>query len=145
VRQLDLARQVGKPVIIHDREAHADIMDTVKKEGQGLIGVFHCFSGSMEMAREVLKLGFYISIAGPVTFTNAHKLTDIAREVPIDRLLVETDSPYLTPHPYRGKRNEPAHVRLVAEKIALLRGLEFEELAMATTANVKRLFAIPDI
>jgi TatD DNase family protein len=142
VRQLDLARQLAKPVIIHDRESHADIMATIKKEGQGLTGVFHCFSGSLEMAQEVLRLGFYISIAGPVTFANAHKLLEIAREVPIDRLLVETDSPYLTPHPHRGKRNEPAHVRLVAEKVAELRGVDFETLAAATTENVKRLFHI---
>ena len=142
VRQLDLARQLAKPVILHDRESHADIMATMKKEGKGLGGVFHCFSGSMEMAREVLRLGFYISVAGPVTFANAHKLLDIVREVPLDRLLVETDSPYLTPHPHRGKRNEPAYVRLVAEKIAELRGIDLETLAAATTENVKRLFHI---
>lgn len=142
VRQLDLARQLAKPVIIHDREAHADIMATVKKEGKGLIGVFHCFSGSLEMAREVLQLGFYISVAGPLTFPNAHKLLDIVREVPLDRLLVETDSPYLTPQPHRGKRNEPAYVRLVAEKMAELRGIDLDTLAAATTENVKRLFGI---
>ncbi|MDR3592685.1 MAG: TatD family hydrolase [Negativicutes bacterium] len=142
VRQLDLARQLAKPIIIHDREAHADIMATVKSEGHGLTGVFHCFSGSTEMAREVLRLGFYISIAGPVTFANAHKLLDVAREVPLDRLLVETDSPYLTPQPHRGKRNEPAYVRLVAEKVAEIRGIDLETLAAATTENVKRLFGI---
>jgi len=142
VRQLDLAKQLDMPVILHDREAHADILATVKKEGQGLTGVFHCFSGSVEMLREVLKLGFYISVAGPVTFNNAHKLADVIREVPLERLLVETDSPYLTPQPHRGKRNEPAHVRLVAEKVALLRDMELEALAAATTENVKRLFKI---
>lgn len=140
--QLQMARQTGKPVIIHDREAHADVLATIKEAGAGLTGVFHCFSGSWEMAQEVLSMGFYISIAGPVTFTNAHKLLDIAQLVPLDRLLIETDSPYLTPHPHRGKRNEPAYVRLVGEKIAHIRGIELAQLAQATTANAKRLFAI---
>jgi len=142
IRQLELARSVGKPIIIHDREAHGDLMGIVKTEGHGLSGVFHCFSGSVEMAKEVLKLGFYVSLAGPVTFNNSQKLKVVAREVPLDRLLVETDSPYLTPHPYRGKRNEPAFVRLVAEEVARLREIDLETLAMATTENVKRLFNI---
>ena len=142
IRQLELARRVGKPIIIHDREAHGDLIGIVKAEGQGLSGVFHCFSGSVEMAREVVKLGFYISLAGPVTFNNSQKLKAVAREVPLDRLLVETDSPYLTPHPHRGKRNEPAFVRLVAEEVARLREIDLQTLAKATTENVKRLFSI---
>lgn len=142
IRQLDLARQTGKPVIIHDRDAHADILTIVKNQGKGLSGVFHCFSGSVEMMREVLKLGFYVSIAGPVTFPKSVKLKEVATAVPLDRLLVETDCPYLTPHPYRGKRNEPAFVRLVAEEVARLRNMELAALAEATTANVKRLFSI---
>ncbi|MDT8903686.1 TatD family hydrolase [Anaeroselena agilis] len=142
VSQLDLARQVGKPIIIHDREAHADVLATVKNEGKGLAGVFHCFSGSVEMAREVLKMGFYVSVAGPVTFANAHKLHEVVKAVPLDRLLVETDCPYLTPEPFRGRRNEPAHVRYVAEKVAGLLGLEPEALAARTTENTKRLFGI---
>lgn len=142
IRQLDLARQAGKPVIIHDRDAHGDILSIIKKEGQGLTGVFHCFSGSLEMAHEVIKLGYYVSIAGPVTFPNAAKLKEVARTVPLDRLLVETDSPYLTPHPYRGRRNEPAYVRYVAEEVARLRGMALEDFAAATTENVKRLFNI---
>jgi TatD DNase family protein len=142
IRQLDVARQTHKPIIIHDRDAHADLLNIVRNEGRGISGVFHCFSGSLEMAGEVIKLGFYVSIAGPVTFTNAAKLKEVAKEVPLDRLLVETDCPYLTPHPHRGKRNEPALVRLVAEEVARLRGMELEVLAEATTANVKRLFAI---
>ena len=142
VRQLDLARQVGKPIIIHDREAHGDIMATVKREGRGLAGVFHCFSGSVEMAREVLKLGFYVSVAGPVTFANAHKLHEVVKAVPLERLLIETDSPYLTPVPFRGKRNEPAHVRYVAETVAGLLGMEVEALGAAATENTKRLFGI---
>lgn len=144
IRQLDVARQTGKPIIIHDRDAHADILSIVKNEGKGLAGVFHCFSGSVEMMREVLKLGFYVSVAGPVTFPKSVKLKEVAAAVPLDRLLVETDCPYLTPHPHRGKRNEPAFVRLVAEEVARLRNMELEALAEATTANVKRLFSIAE-
>jgi TatD DNase family protein len=142
LRQIVLAKKLKKPIIIHDREAHGDLLALVKQEADGLTGVFHCFSGSMEMAREVLAIGFYLSFAGPVTFNNAGKIKDIAREVPLDRIFVETDSPYLTPQPHRGKRNEPAYVRLVAEEIARLRGITLEELAIATTKNVKRLFSI---
>ena len=142
IRQIDVARQVGKPIIIHDRDAHGDLLAIVKKEAQGMTGVFHCFSGSLEMAQEVIKLGFYVSIAGPVTFEKSAKLKEIASAVPLDRLLVETDSPYLTPNPSRGRRNEPAHVRFVAEEIACLRNLPLEVVAKATTANVRRLFGI---
>jgi TatD DNase family protein len=143
VRQLDVAREMGKPVIIHEREAHADMLALVKSAGQGLTGVFHCFSGSLETAREAIKLGFYISLAGPVTFSNSVKAKQVAAGVPLDRLLIETDSPYLTPHPLRGKRNEPAFVRHVAEEVARLREISIEEVTAATTANVKRLFQIP--
>lgn len=142
IRQLDVARQTGMPFIIHDRDAHGDILDILKREAKGLKGVLHCFSGSLEMAREVIKMGLYVSIAGPVTFKNAAKLPDIAAQVPLERLLVETDSPYLTPHPYRGKRNEPAYVKLVAQQVADLRGMDFHELAKATSENVKTLFKI---
>ncbi len=142
VRQLALARETNKPVIIHDREAHADVLATVKLEGKGLTGVFHCFSGSVEMAREVLKMGFYVSVAGPVTFANARKLHEVVKAVPLERLLVETDCPYLTPEPLRGRRNEPANVRYVAEKVAGLLGMEPATLAKATTENTKRLFGI---
>lgn len=141
-RQLDVARQTGKPIIIHDRDAHGDLLAIVKKEAKGLTGVFHCFSGSMEMAQEVIKLGFFVSIAGPVTFTNAVKLKEIARELPLEVLLVETDCPYLTPQPHRGKRNEPAYVRLVAEEVARQRNMEITLLAAAATTNTQRLFGI---
>ena len=130
------------PVIIHDREAHGDSLRIVC-DYPGLRGVFHCFSGSVETAREYLKMGFYISVAGPVTFPKSVKTKEVAKAVPLDRLLVETDSPYLTPQPFRGKRNEPAYVRLVAEEIANLRDISLAELAEATTANVRRLFNIP--
>jgi len=142
VRQIDVARQMKMPFIIHDRDAHRDIMDIIRREAKGLSGVLHCFSGSLEMAKEVIKLGFYISIAGPVTFKNAAKLPEIVTSVPLERLLVETDSPYLTPHPHRGKRNEPAYVRIVAEQVANLRGIELSDLAQITSDNVKKLFKI---
>ena len=142
IRQIDVARQMQLPIIIHDRDAHGDVLEIVKKEAQGVTGVFHCFSGSTEMARECLALGFYIAVGGSVTFKNAAKLPAIAASVPLDRLLFETDCPYLTPQPYRGRRNEPAYVRIVAEYVAGLRQMELPALAEATTANVKRLFRI---
>lgn len=142
IRQIDVARQMQLPIIIHDRDAHGDVLEIVKKEAQGVTGVFHCFSGSMEMARECLALGFYIAVGGSVTFKNAAKLPAVAASVPLDRLLFETDCPYLTPQPYRGRRNEPAYVRIVAEYVAELRQMELPALAEATTANVKRLFRI---
>ena len=142
VRQLAVAKECDLPVILHDREAHGDILRLVKEAGRGVRGVFHCFSGSLEMAREVLKLGFYLSVGGTLTFKNAAKLPEVVKEVPFERLLLETDSPYLTPAPYRGRRNEPLHVRLVAEKVAELRGLSVEEVARQTTANTYRCFGI---
>lgn len=142
VRQIDVARQMNMPIIIHDRDAHADILDVIKKEAKGVRGILHCFSGSLEMAKEIIKLGFYISIAGPVTFKNAAKLPEIVANVPLERLLIETDSPYLTPHPHRGKRNEPTYVRLVAEQVASLRGMELSALAEATHNNAKDIFKI---
>lgn len=142
IRQIDVARQMDMPIIIHDRDAHGDILEILKKEAKGITGILHCFSGSLEMAKEIIKLGFYISIAGPVTFKNAAKLPEIVANVPLERLLIETDCPYLTPHPYRGKRNEPAYVKLVAEQVAGLRGIEFSALAKATCENAKRIFKI---
>ncbi len=145
LRQLDIARQTGKPFVVHEREAHADTFEIIRSAAKGLEGVFHCFSGSVETARQYLKLGFYVSIAGPVTFPKSAKTKEVARYVPLDRLLVETDSPYLTPQAFRGRRNEPAYVRLVAEEIAALRELPLEELARATSENACRLFRIPMI
>ncbi|KUO69409.1 MAG: hydrolase TatD, partial [Clostridia bacterium BRH_c25] len=141
--QIDLARQLKLPVIIHDREAHGDVMDIFKKTRiKEVGGVLHSFSGSAEMALECLKLGLYISISGPVTFNNAKKTVEAVKEVPLDMLLIETDSPYLTPVPYRGRRNYPGYVRLVAEKIAEIKGISFEEVAQKTMENGKRLFGI---
>lgn len=144
VEHLDLARQLSLPVIIHDRDAHGDIMEIIKKEGKGITGVFHCYSGSLEMAREVLKLGFYLSVGGPVTFKKSVKLKSIVPEVPLDRLLLETDCPYLTPEPHRGHRNEPFYVNLVAQEIARLRNMEPEVLAEAAARNTMELFGIKE-
>ena len=131
------------PIIIHNREATSDIVEILKEEGASEVGgIMHCFSGSVETARECLDMNFYISLGGPVTFKNAKKPKEVAKDVPLDKLLIETDCPYLTPHPHRGKRNEPAYVKLVAEQIAELKGLTFDEVAAATTENAKRLFGI---
>lgn len=142
IRQLDVARQCNKPVIIHDRDAHGDLLAILKKEAKGLNGVLHCYSGSWEMAKEVLKMGFYISFAGPITYAKDGKLKEVATKVPLDYLLVETDCPYLTPKPYRGRRNEPAHVQFTAEEVAAVRNMDFAALATAATTNTKRLFGI---
>ena len=142
-QQIHLAKSLHKPIIVHDREAHGDVMDILKEEdARSAGGVLHCFSGSIEMAKECINMGFYISFAGPVTFKNARKACEVAAVVPIDRLLIETDAPYLTPEPYRGKRNESAYVAFVAERIAELRGIRVEELAEVTTGNAKKLFQI---
>lgn len=141
-RQIAIARECGLPIVVHDRDAHADTVSLLREEARDVGGVMHCFSGDEEVARQCLDLGFYISLAGPVTFKNGQMAQAVARMVPEDRLLVETDSPYLAPVPYRGRRNEPAHVRLVAEAIASLRGVSLEQLAAATTANAKRLFGL---
>jgi TatD DNase family protein len=142
-RQIGLAREVGLPVVIHDRDAHEDTLAIIRAEGASEVGgVFHCYTGSVEMAKEVLKNNFYIALGGAVTFKNARKLLDVAKFVPEDRLLIETDCPYMTPEPYRGKRNDSGYVRLVAEKIAELRGVTFEEIAQITAQNARRLFKI---
>jgi TatD DNase family protein len=141
-RQIDVARQLKKPIIIHDRDAHGDVLAMIKKEAKGMSGVLHCFSGSLEMATEVIKLGFYVSFAGPVTYAKDGKLKEVAARIPLERLLVETDCPYLTPQPYRGRRNEPAHVRFTAAEVAQVRGMEPAALAAAGTANTQRLFGV---
>jgi TatD DNase family protein len=135
------AREAHKPLVIHNREATADTLRLLAEEGAGEVGgVLHCFTETWEVAQAVLDLGFYISLAGIVTFKNALTVKEVARRVPLDRLLIETDSPYLAPVPYRGKINQPAYVRHVAEEIAGLRGISFEEVAAATTENFFRLF-----
>ena len=136
------ARQVNKPLIIHTRDAAQDTMDMLEQEGAAQCGgVMHCFVESWEVARRALDLGFYISFSGIVTFKNATELRDVAARVPMDRILIETDSPYLAPVPYRGKSNEPAYVYHVAEYLAGIRGCSVEELGNTTTENFFRLFS----
>ena len=142
-KQIRLAKKVGLPIIIHNREATADIVNILKEEEASRVGgIMHCFSGSAETALECVNMNFYISLGGPVTFKNAKKPKEVAAAVPLDRLLIETDCPYLAPHPYRGKRNEPAYVKLVAEQIAEIKQLKIEEVSQATTENAKKLFGI---
>ena len=143
VEQIRLAKRLKKPIVIHDREAHGDLYNIVREEKAGEFGgVMHCFSGSWELAKEALRQNFYISVAGPVTYKNSRQLPEVVKNCPLDRLLIETDSPYLTPEPYRGKTNEPANVFFVAEKIAQIRGMSVEEIAEITTANAKRFYGI---
>ena len=144
-RQLRAARECDVPVIIHTREAENETIEILKTDYEGSTrkGVFHCFSGSRDLALRALDLDFMISFSGIVTFRKADELREIAKEVPLDRLLVETDCPFLSPVPYRGKRNEPAYVVEVARCIAELRGVEVEEIARVTTENFKRFLQIP--
>lgn len=140
-RQLALAQELDLPVIVHDREAHADSLAIVR-EFPAVRGVFHCFSGSVEMARELWKLGWYVGFDGPVTYKNARKTVEVALEAPPDRILLETDSPYMAPVPVRGTRNDSRNVRYIAEKLAQLRGMETDALIALTAENGKRLFNI---
>lgn len=142
-KQMELAWQLNVPVAYHVRDAHQDMLDLMKRhKGKLSGGIIHCFSGSWEIAKEYLKLGYYISFAGPVTFKKAPKLQEAAINVPRERLLVETDSPYLAPEPVRGRRNEPGNVYYVAEKIASLRSESLEELAAYTTRNAMDVYGI---
>ncbi|HYS06822.1 MAG TPA: TatD family hydrolase [Candidatus Dormibacteraeota bacterium] len=141
--QILLARDLRLPIVIHTREAWDDTLMILQDENAGDVGgVFHCFSGGTEEAQRCLDLGFFVSFAGPVTFKNAKDVAEAAAYVPIDRLLCETDSPYLTPHPFRGQRNEPARVRLVVERIAALKGLTAEAVGEATTRNLEAVFRL---
>lgn len=141
-KQILLANRLNLPVVVHDREAHKDTFDILKDYNKNSDVLFHCFSGSVEFMREVVKQGWYVAIGGVVTFKNAVKMKEVAKEVPMDRLVLETDSPYLTPVPYRGKQNRPAYVKYVAEEIAKIRGVSVEEIINATTQNAERFFRI---
>ncbi|MBY0578242.1 MAG: TatD family hydrolase [Burkholderiales bacterium] len=137
------AREAGKPLIIHTREAASDTLRIMKEEAaEGVGGVMHCFTESLEVAREAMAMNFHISFSGIVTFKSALALKAVAKEVPLERMLIETDSPYLAPIPHRGKINQPAYVRHVAEEIASLKGIAFDEVAKATTENCVRLFGL---
>lgn len=140
IEQLDLARQLKLPVCVHDRDAHGDTLKILQTEASDLRGVLHCYSGSLETAREVWKLGWFIGVDGPLTFKNSAKLPEIVKAAPKDLILIEMDAPYLAPVPYRGKRNEPAYVVEVAKKLAELRGESLEEVATYTTANALNLY-----
>lgn len=142
-KQIQLAKKVKLPIVIHNREATQDIVDILREEGAEEVGgIMHCFSGSPEIAQECVEMNFYISLGGPVTFKNAKKPKEVAKEIPLEKLLIETDCPYLAPHPYRGKRNEPAYVKLVAEQIAELKEVSLEEVEKITTENAIKLFNI---
>lgn len=144
-RHIRAARQAGKPLVIHTRSAADDTLRLMREEGAGAAGgVMHCFTESWAVAQGCLDLGFYISFSGIVTFKNAKELHEVARRVPLERMLIETDSPYLAPAPFRGKLNQPAYVKHVAEGIAALRGTTVEDIAKITTANFFRLFRIPE-
>lgn len=157
--QLELAAELGLPVIIHDRDAHDDVLailrdwhsslypqgasSTLRSSLHGRVGVVHSFSGNVAMAERVLALGFYIGVSGPVTYENAGRLRDVARAIPLERLLIETDAPYLTPEPHRRQRNEPGYVRLVAQAIARAKRLNLDQVAAHTSANARALFGWP--
>jgi TatD DNase family protein len=137
------ARQAGKPLVVHNREATADTLRVLEEENASEVGgVLHCFTETWEVAQRALDLGFYLSLSGIVTFKKAQVVQEVARRIPLDRLLIETDSPYLAPEPFRGKRNQPAYARYIAEKIADLRKIPVKEVAVATTDNFFRLFSV---
>lgn len=141
--QMEIAKSLGMPVVLHDRDAHGDILQIVR-EFPSVTGIFHSFSGSVEMAREAVSLGYYLGISGVATFKNARKLPEVIVEIPLDRLLLETDAPYMAPVPYRGKRNRSDYLIYVAEKIAELKGKNVEEVLEATSDNARRLLGIED-
>jgi TatD DNase family protein len=140
-KQIELSQKYNKPLIIHMRDA-SEATYEVLAQYKNLQGIMHCYSGSAEMALRFIDLGLHISLGGPVTFKNGHKPKEVAKQVPLDKLLVETDSPYLSPHPFRGKTNEPMRVKLVAEEIAKVRNISYEEVSDATTNNALKLFNI---
>lgn len=147
IRQVELAQELDMPIVIHSREASQETFDILKEASlkKPLRGILHSYSGSYEMAMEYIKLGFYIAIGGPVTFKNARVPKEVAKKIPLDKLLIETDSPYLTPEPYRGKRNEPMYVKYVAKTIGELRNTSYEEIARATSENLLSLLGIEKV
>ena len=142
IKQIELANELKLPIAVHDREAHKDTFDIITKYNKGSDVLLHCFSGSVEFARECIKAGFYLALGGVVTFKNAKKMKDVAADIPLERLMLETDAPYLTPVPYRGKTNEPKYIPYIAEEIANLRGITIEEVAKQTTQNAEKVFKI---
>lgn len=142
IKQIKLANELKLPISIHDREAHKDTFDILKEHNKGSKIVMHCFSGSVEFARECIKEGWYLALGGVVTFKSAVKMKEVAKDIPLNKLLLETDAPYLTPVPYRGKENQPAYTKFVAEEIAKLREITIEEVDSVTTQNTKEVFGL---
>lgn len=142
IRQLELARELDLPVLIHSREAAADTMEIMKEHAKGLSGVIHCYSYSEEMAQEYIKMGFYIGVGGVVTFKNAKKLKEVVENIPLTSIVLETDCPYMAPEPNRGKRNNSAYIRYVAEKIAELKGITYEEVVEQTEKNAREMYRL---
>lgn len=145
IKQLKLANELNMPICVHDRDAHGETMEILKEFNQNSKIVMHCFSGSVEYMRECLKMGMYIALGGVVTFKNAQKTHEVAREIPLDRLLLETDAPFLTPEPHRGEENVPAYTKFVAERIALLKEIPVEEVIAQTTINAHELYNLGEI
>jgi len=143
-QQLDIAMQCNLPVVVHSREAHEDVLEILSCfEGSGSRGVIHCFSGGIDLAGAFIEMGYFISIAGTITFANASPVHEVVTGISLDRMLIETDSPFLSPIPYRGRRNEPSRVIHTAQKVADIRGISLEEVAARTTKNARQLFRLP--
>jgi TatD DNase family protein len=140
IQQIELANQAGLPIVIHNRDSNEDCLKIIKEHPPEYGGAFHCYSASWEMAKILLKQGFYLSFAGPLTYKNARNIVEVAKNIPLDRFFVETDSPYLTPEPHRGQRNEPAFVKEVIARMAELRNMPFEQIAVMATDNAKHFF-----
>jgi TatD DNase family protein len=141
--QIGLARELGLPIVVHDREAHQETLEILKSEkAEQCGGIIHCFSGDYEMAKKCLEMGFCISIPGSITFKNAERLREIVKRLPLESLLVETDAPFLTPEPFRGKRNEPSYIRYTAQKVAETKKISFEKVAEVTTENALRIYGL---
>jgi len=144
-QQIDLAKELGLPIVVHARDAQKEVLTILREEEAGEIGgVFHCFSGDYDMARSFMDMGFSLSIPGTITFKNSSELREVIKRIPLDRILVETDCPFLTPMPFRGKRNEPAYVKITALKLAEVKGLSFDEVARITSKNAKRVFRLDE-
>ena len=141
-RQIDLANKYNLPIIIHDRDAHEDTIKILAQKARGRRVVLHCFSGDINMAKWCVEEGFYFGIGGVVTFKNAHTLSKVVQEIPLKSILLETDAPFLTPHPYRGKPNEPKYIPIIAEKIAQIKGKSVREIAQITTENAHQVFGL---
>jgi len=142
IKQIKLANKLNLPIDVHDREAHHDTFNIIREHNQGSKVIMHCYSGSLEFAKECVKAGYYIGIGGVVTFKNAVKIKEVAKHIPLEHILLETDAPFLTPVPFRGKENQPAYVKYIAQEIAALRGISCEEVASVTTKSAEKVFGI---